>query len=141
MGVHKPLHDLQWNSWRTGVGLLFAGTGASQDTSVVLRGPAAGEQGCVDTQVLFPVELSTLGTLGLVTPPFLLKHPTALVAPCLHDYSHLTLLFSQTDPAVLLTPISICRPSLQLLEGCWRTSEVTSQPNIYPLQEHTFVLN
>lgn len=107
----------------------------------MLSCPAAGEQECMETQVLFSVELSALRTLGLVKHPFLLKHPTALTTPCLNGYSHLTLLYSQTDPAVLLTPSIVFRSPLQLLKGCWRTSEVTSQPNIYPLTEYTFVLN
>lgn len=122
VGLHKHLHNLKWNNWRTGMGLLFSVTGGSQDASAVLRCPAAGEEECVDKQVLFSMELSTLRTLGLVKHPFLLKHPMALAAPCLHDYSHLALLYSQTYPAVLLKPFRVCRPLLQSLENCWRTS-------------------
>lgn len=140
MGLHKPLHNLSWSSWKTGVGLLFSGTGGSHDDSAVLSCPAAGEQVCVDPGP-FPhgvISLEDTGTSQTSIPAEASHGP---IASCLHDYSHLTLSYPQTDPAVLLRPIIVFRSPLQLEKGCCRTSEVTSQPNICPLPEHTFVLN
>lgn len=138
MGLHKPLHNLWWSSWRIGVGLLFSGTGGSQAASAVLSCPAAGGQVC-DTQVHFSMELSALRTLGLIKHPFLLKYPMAEVAPCLHNYSRLTLSYSQTDPAVLLTPIIVFRFPLQLLEGCWKPLKLLlSQTFILYRKTHLF---
>lgn len=76
-------------------GIAFSVTESSEDTSAVLRGPAGGEQGCVDSQVPFPVELPPLRTLSLANYSLLWKHPMALVSLCLHDHSHLTLLQSK----------------------------------------------
>lgn len=102
VGLHKHLHKHKGNGRRTGVGLLFSVTGGSQDASAVLRRPAGGEQGCRDSQVPFPVGLPLLRMLGLAKYSVLLKHPMAIVSPCLRDHSHLTLLRSQTDPALFL---------------------------------------
>lgn len=140
VGLHKPLHNLSWSSWKTGVGLLFSGTGGSHDDSAVLSCPAAGEQVCVDPGP-FPhgvISLEDTGTSQTSIPAEASHGP---IASCLHDSSHLTLSYPQTYPAVLLTPIIVFRSPLQLEKGCSRTSEVASQPNICPLPEHTFVLN